>query len=340
LLITNRIFQYFTKIMNRSLIRICLPALLVSASLFCSSAIAQAWPTKTVRIVVPFAPGGTSDTLGRLVAKHLGESLKQPVVVENRPGAGGVVGSDMVAKAAPDGYTLVVSGVASHAIAPSLSKKFAFDPIQDFSHIALFGGPPNVIAVNTSVPARDVKEFVTYAKSQQGKISYGSPGNGTQGHLFAEHFKQLVGVDMTHIPYKGAAPAVTDLMGGHIPVVSTSLSTAMGQIKAGKARPLGISARSRLPDLPDVPTFTELGYPDLVATTWFSLSGPAGMPKEIVQRLNAEVRRILQLPEVREKLQADGIEPNNLDPQATTAFIAGELKRWAPVVRASGMKVD
>jgi len=315
-------------------------AVLAAASLSFGIAWAQGWPAKTVRVVVPFAPGGTADTLGRLVSQRLGESLKENFVIENRGGAGGVIGSDLVAKAAPDGYTLLVSGVASHCIAPALSKNFPFDPVRDFTHIALFGGPPGVLVVNPSVPAQDLKQFIAYAKKAGGKLAYGSPGNGTQGHLIAEQLKQVAGIEMTHVPYKGASLAVADLIAGHVPVTSTTLTTAATQIKAGRARALAVSSAKRVPDFPDVPTFAELGYPELTASIWFSLSGPAGMPPEIANRLNAEVRRILQLPEVRERLRPEGIEPGDLDPQQFTSFVASELKRWAPVVRASGAHAD
>jgi tripartite-type tricarboxylate transporter receptor subunit TctC len=301
---------------------------------------AQAWPAKPVRIIVPFAAGGTADTLGRLVAQRLSESLKENFVIENRGGAGGVIGSDFVAKATPDGYTLVVSGVASHCIAPALSKKFPFDPLHDFTHIALFGGPPGVLVVNPSLPVRDLKEFIAHAKAEGGKLAYGSPGNGTQGHLIAEQLKQVAGIQMTHVPYKGAAIAVADLIAGHLPVTSTTLTTAATQIKAGRARALAVSSVKRVPDFPELPTFAELGYPELSASIWFSLSGPAGMPADIVNRLNAEVRRILRLPDVRERLRPEGIEPADFDPKEFTAFMAAEVKRWAPVVRASGLKVD
>lgn len=305
-----------------------------------ATAQAQAWPAKPVRVIVPFAPGGTADTLGRLVSQKLGETFNQTFLVENRPGAGGLVGSEMVAKSRPDGYTLLVSGVASHAIAPTLSKKAGFDPIKDFTHIALFGGPPSVLAVHPSVPARTFSEFKTLAKAQPGKFSYGSPGNGTQGHLVAENMKQVLGIEMAHVPYKGAGPAVGDLVAGHIEVGSTTLSTTAGQLKAGKIRALAVSSTARVPDFPDVPTFAELGHPELNAVIWFSLSGPPGMPPDIVQRMNAEVRRIMRMPEVREKLRPEGIELNDLDPTAFTAFVVSELKRWAPVVRASGASVD
>lgn len=317
------------------------PAVLLALALLWAGGVnAQTWPAKPVRVVVPFPPGGTADTLGRLVAQRLSESLKENIVIENRGGAGGVIGSDFVAKAAPDGYTLLVSGVASHCIAPALSKKFPFDPLRDFTHIALFGGPPGVLAVHPSLPAQDLGQFIAHAKAQGGKLAYGSPGNGTQGHLIAEQFKQLAGIQMTHVPYKGAALAVSDLIAGHLTVISTTLTTAGTQIRASKARALAVSSTKRVPDFPNVPTFAELGYPDLSAAIWFSLSGPAGMPADIVNRLNAEVRRILQLSDVRERLRPEGIEPGDLDPGQFAAYMRSEVNRWGPVVRASGLKVD
>lgn len=315
-----------------------IPAL--AALLFALQANAQAWPAKPVKIVAPFAPGGSADTLGRLIAQKLTEQLKENFVVENRPGAGGAVGSDLVAKAAPDGYTLVVSGIASHVIAPLLPHGTAYDPMKDFTHIALLGGPPAVFAVNPSLPARTLKDFVALAKAQPGKLTYGSPGNGTQGQLVAELFKQVAGIDVVHVPYKGASAAVADLIGGQISSVSTTLTTASGAIKGGRARPLGLTSAERLPDYPGIPTFAEQGYPDLVAIVWFSLSGPAGMPPEIVNRLNAEVLRALETSDVRERVRHDGILPNRLDAKAFTAFVADELRRWGPIVRASGAKND
>jgi tripartite-type tricarboxylate transporter receptor subunit TctC len=301
---------------------------------------AQTWPVKTVRIIVPFAPGGTADTLGRLVAQKLGESLKENFVIENRGGAGGVIGSELVAKAAPDGYVLLVSGVASHCIAPALSKNFPFDPLRDFTHIALFGGPPGVLVVNPSLPVQNLKQFIAYARKEAGKLAYGSPGNGTQGHLIAEQLKQVAGIEMTHVPYKGASLAVADLIAGHLPATSTTLTTAATQIKAGRARALAVSSANRIPEFPEVPTFAELGYPELTASIWFSLSGPPGIAPDIVNRLNAEVRRALRLPDVRERLRPEGIEPGDLDPQQFAAFMAAEIKRWAPIVRASGATAD
>ncbi|MGE5149180.1 MAG: Bug family tripartite tricarboxylate transporter substrate binding protein [Rhodospirillaceae bacterium] len=310
------------------------------AACFAFGTASAEWPERSVRIVAPFAPGGTADTLGRLVAAHLSERLKQSFVVENKPGAGGAVGSELVAKSDPDGYTFVVSGIASHVIAPNLPRGTPYDPLKDFTHIALFGGPPAVFAVNPDLPAKTLKEFVALAKSQPGKLTYGSPGNGTQGQLVAELFKREAGIDLVHVPYKGASRAVQDLLGGQISSVSTTLTTASGQIKGGRARGLALSSAKRLADYPDIPTFAEQGYPNIIGTVWFSLSGPAGVPADIVNKLNAEVRAALKSPQVRERVRHDGIEPNDLDARQFTAFVAEELKRWAPIVKASGAKND
>jgi tripartite-type tricarboxylate transporter receptor subunit TctC len=313
---------------------------LLTLLLFLFSVNAAAWPDKPVRIIVPFAPGGSADTLGRLVAQKLAERLKAGFIVENRGGAGGAVGSELAARAAPDGYTLVVSGIASHVIAPLLPAGTPYDPLRDFTHVAMFGGPPAVLAVNPALEARELKEFVALAKAKPGALSYGSPGNGTQGQLVMELFKQHAGIKVVHVPYKGASGAVTDLIAGHIQVISTTLTTAATQIRAGRARGLAISAPSRLPDFPDLPTYAELGYPELVATVWFSLSGPAGMPGEIVDLLNTQVNRALESPEVRERLKPEGIVPNPMGAREFAAFVAEELKRWGPVVKASGAKND
>ena len=316
--------------------------LFIALLAFCagSATQAQSWPVRPVRIIAPFAAGGTADLLGSIVAGKLSESMGQSFIVENRPGAGGVLGSEFVARSAPDGYTLVVSGVASHAVAPALSSKIPFDPMKDFTHIALFGGPPSVFAVHPSMPVKDLKSFVAFGKSKPRELTYGSPGNGTQGHLIAELFKRAAGFDMQHIPYKGASGAVVDVVAGHTHAISTTLTTAGTQIRAGRIRALAISSAARLSDYANVPTYREAGYPELVATIWFSLSGPAALPADIVNRLNSEVRRVLQLPDVRARLLPEGIESGTLDAKAFTDFVAGEVKRWAPVVKASGAKAD
>jgi tripartite-type tricarboxylate transporter receptor subunit TctC len=315
----------------------CLAVLLF---LFSGIAAAQSWPARPVKVIVPFAPGGSADTLGRIVAQKLGEQLKQSFVVENRAGAGGALGAEIASNAPPDGYTLLVSGIASLVIAPQLPQGTPYDPLRDFTHIALFGGPPAVLAVHPSVKANDLREFVALAKAQPGKLSYGSPGSGTQGQLVAEVFKQRAKIDIQHVPYKGASGAVSDLIAGHIPAVSTTLTTAASQIRAGRARALAISAPARLPEFPDIPTYAEMGYPDVVATVWFSLSGPAKLPPEIVERLNAEVNRALELPDVRERLKPEGIIPNRLTAREFNSFVADEVRKWGPVVKASGAKND
>ena len=302
----------------------------------------QAWPAKPVRVVVPFAAGGTADTLGRIVTNKLGESLGQSFVIENRPGAGGVSGSDLVAKSAPDGYTLVVSGIASHVIAPVLaqSAKFPFDPVRDFTHIALFGGPPSVLAVHPSLPAHDLAQFVALARARPGAINYGTAGNGSTGQMLAELFRRAAGNKIQHVPYKGGGGAVIDLVAGHIQAVSSTLTAVGGQVRAGRVRALAMSSAARLADFPAVPTFREAGYPELVANVWFSLSGPSGLPADIVARLNFDVRRILQLPDVRERLRPEGIETNALDARGFADFVAAEVKRWTPLVRESGARAD
>src|SRR5687767_151298 len=305
-----------------------------------TAAFAQPWPAKPVRLVVPFAAGGTADTLGRIVARKLSESFSEGFVVENRPGAGGALGSELVARAAPDGYTLLVSGVASHVLAPALPRGVPYDPLRDFTHIALFGGPPAVLVVHPGVQAKNLKELVSLLKANPGKYSYGSPGNGTHGQLVAELFKQLANVDMQHVPYKGAAGAITDLIAGHILVASTTLTTASSQIHAGKARVLALSSPARLPDYPDAPTYAESGYPDLVATIWFSLSGPAKMPGTIIEKLNLETRKALEAADARERLKPEAIEPGRMTAAQFSAFVGEELRRWTPVVKASGAKND
>ncbi len=309
------------------------PALIASAA-------AQSWPAKSVRIIVPFVPGGTADTLGRIVAAKLSEMHGQSYVIENRSGAGGLIGAEFVAKSAPDGYILGVTGLGPLPIATSIVAKPPYDPVKDFAHIALFGGPPSVLAVHPSVPVKDIKQFVTLAKSQPGAINYGTAGNGSTGQLLAELFKQKSGAHMQHIAYKGASGAVVDVIAGHIQAVSTTLTTTSAAMRSRRVRALAISSAGRLADFPELPTFAESGYPELVAAVWFSLSAPPATPPEIVNRLNADVRRILHLADVRERLRPEGIETNNLDPRGFTEFVAAEVRRWRPLVRASGARHD
>ena len=308
----------------------------IAAALLPGGAQAQAdWPSKPIRIVVPYAPGGSADTLGRAIGRHLSEAFKQTVVIENRAGAGGTIGSQLVAKAAPDGYTLVISGIGSHVIAP-VDAPNVFDPLKDFSHIALLGGPPLAMVLNAEQPIKDVKGFIAHVAANPQGLSWGSPGQGTHGHLTGELFRSATKLNMVHISYKGAGPAVSDLVANQIPAAFMTLSSANAHVASGKLRLLALSSSRRLPEYPDVPTLAELGYPGLTGTTWFSLSGPSGLPAALVDRINAEVRRGLQTPAIRSQLAAESMETIDLDAPAFTRFVAAEITRWTPAVRSVG----
>lgn len=307
---------------------------LVAAILAAGSIVAQAqsWPTKAVKIVAPFPPGGAADTLGRIAAEHFTIALGQPFVVENRAGAGGLIGAQAVAQAEPDGYTLVISSIASHVIAPAMSATATFDTMKDFTHIAYLGGPPVVLVVHPSLGVHSFKEFVARAQNSPTSLSYVSPGTGTHGHLFAEYLARLEKLKLNHVPYRGSNPAMMDLIAGHVPIGAMSWSSAIEQIRAGRVLPLAVSSAQRLPDFPDVPTFKELGY-DLVAATWFSLSAPAGVPKAIVDKLSKETITMLQLPAVQKRLAQDGMEVRLLSPEEFTKFVASEVSRWQPIAK-------
>jgi tripartite-type tricarboxylate transporter receptor subunit TctC len=297
---------------------------------------AQAWPSKPVKFIAPFAAGGTSDTLGRIAAEHLRDKLHQQFYVENRVGAGGMIGSREVAAAEPDGYTFVVSGIASHVIAPAFSRSPSYDGLRDFTHVAYLGGPPVVLVVHPSLGVRSFKEFLDLARRTPEGIDYVSSGVGTHGFLFAEDMARREHFKLTHVPYKGSNPAMLDLIAGHVKIGAMAWSSAVEQIRAGNVQALGVSAENRLAGFPDVPTFKELGYPDLVAATWFSLSGPAKLPSEITHRLNAAVIEAMQDPAVQRQLAQDGIEFKALTPEDFTKFVAAETARWAPVAKAIG----
>lgn len=301
---------------------------------------AQEWPTKPVRIVAPFAAGGSADTLGRIIAEQLSEAFRQQFFVENKPGAGGVVGSQLVARAEPDGYTLLVSGIASHAIAPIVNAATGYDPVRDFTHIAYIGGPPIVVVVSPKLGPKTIQEFVDFGKKAGEKLSYASPGTGTNGHLVGEYFGRKAGIPIEHVPYRGAALGVTDLVGGHVKFGSMTFTTPHGQIQAGTLLPLVVSSKVRLPDYPNVPTLNELGYPELVCTTWFSLSGPPKIPADIVQKLNREVLKALQRPEVQKRLRDEQIITEPMSPAEFTKFVESEFARWRPIAQNAGFKVN
>ena len=301
---------------------------------------AEAWPTRPVRIVVPYGPGGTADFFGRIAADQLTKAFGQQFVVENRAGAGGLVGSELVAHAAPDGYTLEISGVASHIMAPALRPDLTFDPVNDFTHIVLLGGPPDVIAVNTGVDAHSFADLVALSKATPGGLSYGTAGIGSHGQLVCELLQKRAGFHMTHVPYRGGAAAIADLAGGHVPVACLTLTTASAQLQAGRIRAVVVSSAHRLAAYPDIPTFAEIGYADLTASTWFALSGPKGMPPDIVDKINAAMIKAFGQPDMRARLERDAIEAEPLSPAQFTAFFKAEAARWTPFARASGAKAD
>ncbi|MDB5880305.1 MAG: tripartite tricarboxylate transporter substrate binding protein [Ramlibacter sp.] len=308
-------------------------ALLVLTAVPESATAQSSWPDRPIKLIVPFSPGGSTDTLGRLIGRHLSTAFGQPVVIDNRPGAGGMIGSQAVAKSPPDGYTLVISGIASHVIAPAAPGAL-FDPMKDFTHIAMIGGPPVVLVVNAAVPVQDVKGFIAYVASKPQGINWASSGQGTHAHLIGETFRAANNLKMVHISYKGGAQAVVDLLGNQIPAAFMALPSANQHILNGKLRALATTASKRLPEHPNVPTFAELGYPQLTARTWFSLSGPPGMPKPLVDRINLEVRRGLQTPALKQQLALESIESDDFDSATFTRFVQSEIDRWTPLAKA------
>jgi tripartite-type tricarboxylate transporter receptor subunit TctC len=309
----------------------CLVLLLVAALPFQARA---DWPTKPIRIVVPFAAGGAADVWARVIAEHLSTALKQSVVVENRGGSGGMIAATQVARAEPDGYTLLIGGLAPQILAPAVAKNADFDALRDFTPIAYIGGPPLVWVVPPSSELRSVADLVAAAKAD--KFSgYASSGVGTVGHLVVELVARQNGLKLTHIPYNTAAFA--DIIAGRVPMGSFTWGAALGQLQGGTLRALAVTTEARRPEMPTVPTFKELGY-DLVASTWFTLTAPKGLPKEIAQRLNQEVLAILDRPEIKQRLVQDAFEPKPLTPDQLSAFMASELARWTPVALAAATK--
>lgn len=315
--------------------------LLIAVSVLLASADlirAETWPAKPIKLVVPFSAGGSADLLGRVFARAVSESIGQQVYVENRPGAGGATASAQVARAEPDGYTLVVSGVASHAIAPALNANIGYDPVRDFAHIAYLGGPPIVWVVHPSLKVRTLDALLAHIRADPAPLGYGSPGAGTQGHLVVAHLAQRLALPMQHVPYKGAGPAMFDIVAGHVKLGSVTWTTALSHIQSGAVVPIAVTAEQRMPDHPDVPTFRELGYPELVATTWFSISGPHGLPRAIIERLNRAFVTALDHPEVRERLRQEGIGVVPMSADAFSRFVESEVARWTPMVRSSGAR--
>jgi tripartite-type tricarboxylate transporter receptor subunit TctC len=301
---------------------------------------AQAYPTKPIRFIAPFAAGGALDTLTRTIAGRMQESWGQPVVVENRTGAGGNIGADLVAKAAPDGYTLVMGTIATHAINVSLYERMPYDAVKDFAPVTIAASINNSLSVHPSVPAKNVAELIAYAKANPGRLTFGSAGSGTSQHLAGELFRTMAGVDMVHIPYKGGAPAMVDLLAGQISMTFGDIPTALPHIRAGKLRSLAVTGAKRSPLLPDVPTIAEQGLAGFDVTAWFGVFTTAGTPRPVVNQLNAEIVRILNLPDVREKLMGIGMAPVTNSPDAFAAYVQSEIAKWARVVKASGAKAN
>ncbi|MFN0163046.1 MAG: Bug family tripartite tricarboxylate transporter substrate binding protein [Burkholderiales bacterium] len=298
------------------------------------------WPARPIRLVVTFPPGGTSDLVARLLGPKLSAALGQQVVVETRPGAGGIGGADAVAKAAPDGYTLAVSTVGSHGIGPTLNRNIRYDAVADFSHIALIGAVPHVLLVNPKFPARTLAELVAAARAQPGKINFGSGGSGSINHVTGELFKTRAGIDMVHVPYKGSGAAITDLRGFTIPVAVDALPANLGLIKSGELRALAITSRERSPLAPDVPTFIEQGFADVVADNWIGISGPARLPEDVARRLVAETEKVMAQADVRDRLREWGMAINWRTGAEFAAFVRADIARWRPVIIASGAQID
>lgn len=302
---------------------------------------AQAYPSKPIRVVVPFPPGGATDIFARLIGQKLSATFGQQVVVDNRPGAGGNVGADLVAKAEPDGYTLIMGTVGTHAINASLYPNMPYDMEKDFAPVAFAAGVPNVMEVNPgAVKATTVQEFIAEAKARKDPFSVASSGNGTSIHLAAELFKQMTGVEMVHVPYRGSAPALNDLIAGQVQVMFDNLPASIQQIRAGKLRALAVTSAKRSSALPDTPTVAEAGVPGFEASSWFALFAPARTPKEIVERLNAEVNKALETPELQKRFEEIGGERRLLTPAELGAFAKAEREKWAKVVQLSGAKPD
>ncbi|WP_346297378.1 tripartite tricarboxylate transporter substrate binding protein [Rhodopseudomonas sp. P1] len=298
------------------------------------------WPNKPLKLIVPFPPGGAADAVGRVVAEKLSEVLKQPVVVENKAGAGTAIAADAAAKAAPDGYTLSLAPAGQLTILPHLNKSLSYDPFKSFAPVALVAEVPYVIGASADTPATSLKDLIAAAKKEPGKLSYSSCGNGTLCHLSGELFKNLTGTDLLHVPFKGSAPAIQALLGGQVNLSFDTLTILAPQVKSGKVKGLVITSRTRSPLLPDVPTAAEAGLPEFVVSSWFGIVVPAGTPKDIVTRLNTEINALAKLPDVRDRLAAQGLDAIPSTPEAFTKVIHEDYARWGKVVEASGAKLD
>jgi tripartite-type tricarboxylate transporter receptor subunit TctC len=298
-----------------------------------------AYPQKPIRLVAPFAPGGGTDILARLFGQKMGEVLGQQVIVDNRGGAGGTVGTDIAAKAPPDGYTLILVS-ASHAINPGLYQKLPYDSVNDFAPITQIATSPGILVVNPSLPVKSVKDLIALARAKPGQINYASAGSGTPPHLAGELFKVMAKIDMVHVPYKGNAPAFIDVIGGQVPLIFPTMPSAMPFIKSGKLRPIAVTSAKRSPAAPDIPTIAESGLPGYEATSWYGILAPARTPREIVAKLHEVLVSVIGSPDMKDKLAAQGLDPVGNTPQQFAAVIKSEIAKWTKVVKASGAKPE
>jgi tripartite-type tricarboxylate transporter receptor subunit TctC len=299
-----------------------------------------AYPAKPVRIVVGFAPGGATDIIGRLIAQKLADATGQPFFVDNRPGASATIASELVARAAPDGYTLLIAATTSHSILPSLMAKLPYDPQRDFAPVSELATSPLLLALHPSLPIRSVADMMRLARARPGELSFGAGGTGTPPHMAGELFKQMAGVNMLYVPYKGEAPAITDLVGGQISLVFANVITVLPQVQAGRLRGVAVTAAGRLPSLPQFPTVSESGLPGFVVEAWFGLVGPAATPNEAIAKLNTETVRGMNQPDVREKLANQGLFVKTGTPAELAALVQTEIAKWAKVVKAAGIKIE
>lgn len=317
-----------------------LKALLLALAVLALPAAAQVWPVRPVRLIVPFAPGGSSDIAARVFAQRLSERLGHQVVVDNRSSAGGVVGADLLARSPPDGYTLGLSNVSSQTASPLLFSAATYHPVRSFTHIAFIGTVPVVLIVHPNFPARTVAEFVKIAKESPGKIDYGSAGNGTVGHIVAEMFKLTAGVSLNHVPYRGSAFMFIDLRVNAIPSSFDALAQNSENIKAGLVRALAVSSQTRVKMAPEIPTFVELGYPEMIGENWLGISGPAGVPRPIVEKLHKEMMLLAKEPDISARLDKLGITHRQLSPEEFTDYVAKGFARWSPVIKAARITVN
>jgi|KBSMisStaDraftv2_1062788.scaffolds.fasta_scaffold02822_11 tripartite-type tricarboxylate transporter receptor subunit TctC len=312
----------------------------VAASTFAMASSYAAYPEKPIRIVVAYTPAGATDILARTVGQKLNEVWGQPVIIDNRPGANGNIGTEYAAKATPDGYTILMVTAGTHGINPSLYRKLGFDAVKDFEAVSLVAMVPNIFVVNNSLPAKDVREFIAYAKANPGKLNYGSPGNGSTAHLSMELFKSMTGIQMVHIPYKGSAGVLADLIGGQIVATMDNMPPYLPQVKAGKIRALAVSPAKRSAAAPDIPTVAESGVPGYDSGAWFGLVAPAHTPKDVVNKLSRETARILQLADVRARLTDLGAEPVGGTPEQFAAHIKSEIAKWAKVIKEANVELQ